>query len=586
MYQTSLTKGQELVAQRMVKEFRRQGHDAFLITSTYHDGEPTLAADEAKRRSGFIHFFDRTLEIPIIRVGGDGASWPPRRILLEDFIGVFTKIVEELDLNVLITHSTLWNGPEEVLKFVRWRRKMIAEGAPYSPIIFCHMSHFQEPSDERYAIYERSYRDTWNSTVLPQIMREADLVLATTSLEGEAMKKFGASEEKLMLFPGGIEEEVIMSLGDAEAFRVQTLLGGRKKIVSYLGTVEERKNALALLEVAKILSDRRDIHFMIAGKLEGEYGSKVKEQASKLENVSVLGPLSEQDKASLIKASFVNITMSTSEALGITQLEFMSMGVPVITSGVGGQSWVVKDGFNGVILKGPDDVRGAADAIVRLTERPSQRSKLGRNATRFASGFSITSLVDVLSRRLERELQRQDDGMPASQRVSVEERVMESWVEGGQNVVATSRRLIIKSAKGGKKVIVIPYNEIAKIVAHKKAPWPILGLGVSATLLLLGQRILGLSLIARFLGPKISMILASLSLPDLTPTLVGAVPFIPLFISITAFALMLKQGFLIYYGTSGGRAFLPRTFQKALRLADKLTPNDLFVARDEGNKTT
>ncbi|MDA4117165.1 MAG: hypothetical protein OK455_02355 [Thaumarchaeota archaeon] len=39
MYQTSLTKGQELVAQRMVKEFRAQSYDAFLITSPYHDGE-------------------------------------------------------------------------------------------------------------------------------------------------------------------------------------------------------------------------------------------------------------------------------------------------------------------------------------------------------------------------------------------------------------------------------------------------------------------------------------------------------------------------------------------------------------------
>jgi D-inositol-3-phosphate glycosyltransferase len=40
MYQTRLTKGQELVAQRMVKEFRRQGNDAYLITSIFHDWEP------------------------------------------------------------------------------------------------------------------------------------------------------------------------------------------------------------------------------------------------------------------------------------------------------------------------------------------------------------------------------------------------------------------------------------------------------------------------------------------------------------------------------------------------------------------
>src|SRR6202035_2490774 len=99
MYQTSLTKGQELVAQRMVKEFRRQGHEAFLITSIYHDGEPAgPTADEVKKRGGYVHLFDRLLEIPVIRLSSGGASWPPRRISFEDFIGILTKIVEELDL--------------------------------------------------------------------------------------------------------------------------------------------------------------------------------------------------------------------------------------------------------------------------------------------------------------------------------------------------------------------------------------------------------------------------------------------------------------------------------------------------------
>jgi D-inositol-3-phosphate glycosyltransferase len=583
MYQTSLTKGQELVAQRMVKEFRRQGHEAFLITSIYHDGEPAgPTADEVKKRGGYVHLFDRLLGIPVIRLSSGGASWPPRRISFEDFIGILTKIVEELDLNVLITHSTLWNGPEEVVKFVKWRRKMMAGGAPSSPLIFCHMSHFQEPSEDRYAIEERSYRETWNTTVLSQIMREADVILATTSLEGEYMtKNLGASNDKVMLFPGGIEDEAIMSKGDVEMFRAYHFLNSGTKIVSYLGTVEERKNPLALLDVAKQLAKRRDIHFMIAGKLEGEYGAGVKEQASKLENVSVLGPLSEQDKASLIKASFVNVSMSRSEALGISQLEFMSMGVPVITSGVGGQSWIVKDGFNGVILKGPDDTRGAAEAIERLADNSLRRAKLGRNAARFASKFSVARLVDALSRRLEWELHGLPEGVPPSQGASGEERIMEAWAYGGQNVAATSRRLIIRSAKTGRRAIIIPYNEIAKVVRYVKAPWPILVLGVSATLLLLSEEILGLGLIERFLGPEISTAFSSFGLPELPSMLLAMLPFLPLFLSIVAFALMRREGFLVQYGPAKDRIFLPKRFVKALRLADKLTPNDLFVVGED-----
>ena len=147
MYQTSLTKGQELVAQRMVREFRRQGHDAFLITSIYHDSEQAVSPDEVKKRGGYVHVFDRDLGIPVIRVNSDDTTWPPRRISFSDFVGVLTNIVDDLKLNVLITHSTLWNGPEEVVKFVVWRRKMAQGGAPRSPLDL--LPHEPLPGAER-----------------------------------------------------------------------------------------------------------------------------------------------------------------------------------------------------------------------------------------------------------------------------------------------------------------------------------------------------------------------------------------------------------------------------------------------------
>ena len=149
MYQTSLSKGQELVAQRMVKEFQRLGHDAYLITSIYQDSVQVVSPEEVKRRGGYVLQFDNELRVHVIRVESEETSWPPRRISFLNFMGVLDAIVADLKLNVLITHSTLWNGPEEVLKFVAWRRRMVAEGAPQTQLVFCHMSHYQEASDER-----------------------------------------------------------------------------------------------------------------------------------------------------------------------------------------------------------------------------------------------------------------------------------------------------------------------------------------------------------------------------------------------------------------------------------------------------
>jgi hypothetical protein len=46
MYQTSKSKGQELVAQRMVKWAIKLGYKSYLITSIYHDNEPIIKERE------------------------------------------------------------------------------------------------------------------------------------------------------------------------------------------------------------------------------------------------------------------------------------------------------------------------------------------------------------------------------------------------------------------------------------------------------------------------------------------------------------------------------------------------------------
>ncbi len=93
MYQTSKSKGQELVAQRMVREFNKIGHKAYLITSIYHDGAEVVPPENLHRLGGFVYAEDAELGIPIVRVDSYVAKWPPRRIVFRDFISTLEKIV-------------------------------------------------------------------------------------------------------------------------------------------------------------------------------------------------------------------------------------------------------------------------------------------------------------------------------------------------------------------------------------------------------------------------------------------------------------------------------------------------------------
>jgi len=403
MYQTSFTGGQELVAHRMARELNRQGHKAFLITGPFHDNKPIAEHDELERSvKGYLFLGENEFKVPLIRVDGYISSWPPRRIMFRDFVGVLRDLMDRLKFSVIISHSTLWNGPEEITKFMLWKRMMKEQGLGGREVVYAHMSHYQPPDPVRYDMIERTYRIAWNTMVFPNIFNTAKLILCTTPMEIGQMLDMGARKEQCHLYPGGIDEEPFQRYwtNNPSSFLEAHSIPKDARIVTYLGTVEERKNPLAVVRVAKMLRKLEDVHFVIAGRPSNQ-DTIVRMEAKGLPNLSYVGEVSEEEKVMLIRSSYINILLSHMEALGLTQLEFMYGGVPVITSAVEGQKWVVKDGVDGVHVKGPNDLKGASEAIETLVHNPEIRDKFGAKAKERAKELTLSKLVSELTSRLE-----------------------------------------------------------------------------------------------------------------------------------------------------------------------------------------
>lgn len=409
MYQTSNSKGQELLAQRMVKWALKLGHEAWLVTSIYHDGSPVISEQELLRTErGFLVLErDPWVGLPTIRVSSDKSVWPPRRIFFRDFQSVLRELDELIGVEFMVTHSTLWNGPEEAARWILWKRlvKILGEEARHT--VYAHMSHFQPPDPLRYSVIERAYRMAWNMTSMHAIFRAAHIVICLTQMEAEDMVSMGARPEQIHLFPGGLDDDFAEMIDKASPadFRERYNIPDNKLIIAYLGTIEYRKNPLAVVRVAKKLKHLEDVVFVIAGR-PGDQWNEVVAEAKKLSNVVITGELSEEMKASLIKASYANIIMSRMEAFGLTQLEFMYGGVPVITSATYGQKWLVRNGVDGLHVAGPDDVEGAAAAVLKLVNNPDLKNEMGKNARERASQFLFSKLMLDLLKKAEALLSR------------------------------------------------------------------------------------------------------------------------------------------------------------------------------------
>jgi len=578
MYQTSTSKGQELVAQRMVRDFIALGHEAYLITSVYHDGVEVIPSKSLTRTRRYVFVDDQELGIPIIRVDSYLVKWPRRRINFRDCVHVLEKIVDEFKLNVLITHSTLWNGPEEVAKFVAWRRYMRDLGGYKDPIVFCHMSHFQEPSPKGYSLLERTFRMAWNRLSLSQILKTANLVLVVTPLEKDAKVKMGAKGEKCLLFPGGVNEELYLkyAASDTKAFLRKHKLSPDAKIVSYLGTLEERKNTMAILKVAEMLENRPDIHFVIAGRGDSHYADKVKAEASHLQNVTCLGELDDKDKILLIKSSFINILMSRLEALGLSQLEFMYVGVPVITSGVGGQSWLIKNGREGMHLEGPEDAEGAAKAIQSLVDDHDLWNRLSTNAKERARNLTsykiMKKLDDAITEQMIKESGMNHIPPEALLTLAEPEHVLKTWLAGSWAVVATDRRLFVKHGRISRKVTEIPYPSISYIEHTRRFPWKILIASFVPTVTVLLEPLWRTILKSSFIS-SIEQSLNTLAAhsPQLISqqTLTMLFGLVPCAIGLAIFGLQARIGFNLY-GQGMKPIYLPHGLGEAVTFIRKI----------------
>lgn len=590
MYQTSTSKGQELVAQRMVRDFIKLGHKAYLITSIYHDNTAVIPRQSLSTDKGYLYVEDKVLRIPVVRVDSYLVKWPPRRIIFRDFISVLERSVDEFELNVLITHSTLWNGPEEVAKFVAWRRNMRNLGSYQDTIAFCHMSHFQEPSPDSYSLSELTFRMAWNKLSLPRIFDTANLILVVTPLEREAKVKMGARPEQCFLLPGGVDDEVMVSFAAADTaeFFQRHNISSKAHLVSYVGSIEERKNPLAVLKVAEILKERPDIQFVIAGRGDSPYAKKVEEIANNLPNVSYLGEIEDKDKVSLMKTSYLNILLSRLEALGLAQLEFMYHGVPVITSAVGGQSWVVQDGKEGIHVKGPDDIKGAAEAIIRLVEDKDKWRQMSFKAKEKASKITSTKIMAELDAAITEEMNRESGLMPIPTEVlstlGEPEHALKSWSAGSSGIVATNKRLFVRQGIISRRVTELPYANIKSIEHFRRYPWRTLIIGTALSVFFL----MAPSLEPLFSQPVItwikdlvrSTLLIIPSESNIREIVKDFFPLLPFLISIIVFGVQNKSGFKLH-GAGMKPLYLPGRFRKAIEFVRTFQDRELERAKKQ-----
>jgi len=141
------------------------------------------------------------------------------------------------------------------------------------------------------------------------------------------------------------------------------------KTILSVGTVENRKNYINLIEAFKITKNRiKDIRLIISGK-DGFGAERIKERVSHLSSspndITLAGYLEESELERQYYNADLFVFPSHEEGFGLPPLDAMNFEVPVISSNTGALPEILKDAAYYI---DKDDPASIAEGIIKILE--------------------------------------------------------------------------------------------------------------------------------------------------------------------------------------------------------------------------
>ncbi len=151
----------------------------------------------------------------------------------------------------------------------------------------------------------------------------------------------------------------------------------RTPVIGTLGHLSEKKGQRVFLQAVKILMDRGlDAEFVILG--DGPDRPALRSLADEL-RVTKRVTFTPQTVSGQLTQLDILVEPSLQEGLGVSVMQAMAMGVPVVATGVGGLYDLIEDGKTGLMVKASDS-QALADAIWLLLGNPALRLEMAKQA--------------------------------------------------------------------------------------------------------------------------------------------------------------------------------------------------------------
>ena len=329
-------------------ELEKLGHTVFIFTTT--DKDVNRYEDWQIIRIPSVPFF----------------AFKDRRIAYRGF-STALEIARQYQLDIIHTQTEFSLGLLGV-----WIAKELR-----IPVV--HTYHTQYEDYVRYIAKGMVIRPSMVKYIVRGFMSDLDGVICPSEIVYDLLMKYKVKVEKRVI-PTGIElakfERPELTKENVADLREKLGISNQETMLLSLSRVSYEKNIQAVLAaLPKVLEDNPNVKLVVAG--DGPYLSDLKAQAKRLnitDMVIFTGMIAPSETALYYKAADFFISASTSETQGLTYLESLASGTPIIAHGNPYLDNVINDKMFGTLYYEERDLAGAILEAVIATPDLDEKS--------------------------------------------------------------------------------------------------------------------------------------------------------------------------------------------------------------------
>ena len=322
-----------------------------------------------------------------------------------------------------------------------------------------HTYHTQYEDYVRYIAKGMLIRPKMVKYIVRGFLSDVDAVVCPSEIVYDLLSSYKVDKEKRVI-PTGIDLEKFKrpEIQESHTDLLRHRLGIDKDttMLLSLSRVSYEKNIQAVLAaLPEVLSEEENVKLVVAG--DGPYLDDLKALTNRLnisESVIFTGMIAPNETALYYKAADFFISASTSETQGLTYLEAIASGTPIIAHGNPYLDNVVSDQMFGTLYYGKNDLAGAIlEALVATP--PMEEAALERKLYEI-SAKNFGKRVEEFYQDL---LDKQDD-RPVNDNESTTKRLT-------RTAIYIPKKIVSLPIEGSKKMIKISSNQVNRLRGKK-----------------------------------------------------------------------------------------------------------------------